>query len=307
MDAQLFIYTRGYLTENDYKLMYYPSEDFCSEKVRKFFRNQAKGAINTEKYPGFLDEPRWLFSRYKGMVLWGMAILNKKLCPENPMKGTDYTGREVRGFFGMVVKDGSFDGLPFDINYFKKLYLEYVIPSWSLSKESFRHGGVFTPQDFSAYEMITAKSELSSLLNSEFESTFILSNSISNREYLSAVLSTNKDISLITNLHAREHAFDHSFYYCNATVVGVQTSVKKIYTNVNHTDDNESGLENRPVYVEPEQPKKVLRLRVIRAIIVVSFIILVAMLTKRCKNSLSGEQIMTEQLEPMDSLKKQQK
>ena len=307
MDAQYFIYTRGYLTENDYKLMYYPSDDFCGEDIRKFFRNQAKGAINTEKYYGSLENPRWLFSRYKGMILWGMAIMNKMLCSDSSSDSTDNTGREVRGFFGMIVKDGTYETLPFDINYFKRMYTELVIPYWSSTRDTFRHGGISVSQDFSDFETITSTSELSSLLNSDLERTVILDDSYSDKEYFCSAIGTDKDISLITNLYEREHAFDHSFYYCNAKVAGVHQREEKIYpVSLNsHKVDHKKDIivEDNTDLTKVEQPKKELRPRVIRTILVVAFIVLTAMLVKKCKNSLSGEQTMKEQIELTGSMK----
>ena len=68
--------------------------------------------------------------------------MNNVLSDENT---EDYTGRGVRGFFGMLLKDGTFEALPLGIQYFKTIYKTLVAPLWFASKEDFKKKGIAVP------------------------------------------------------------------------------------------------------------------------------------------------------------------
>lgn len=276
--------------ENDYKLMYSPSDDFCNDEVRKYFRNQAKGAINIEQYNGSLLEPRWLYSQYKGMVLWGMAIMNKMLSSNNTQ---DYTGRDVRGFFGIVFKKGAVQYLPKGIDFFKQLYEMKVSPFWNSGKEEFRHKGVELDLVLPDRDLLSPYENRGLSINTDRDSTVILGDEKTDFEYISAAMAINCDVSIITGLVDKAHAFDHQYNFFNAIVLG------------NHSRDicNHTRPYTVPVNVqtqigaseEPEiqkRSKKALRPRYIRGMALALLIILVGMCVRVCKqstNSTSGE------------------
>jgi len=138
MKAQYFIYTRN--SENDYKLVFSPSDDFCSPERRKFFLMQARGSINIDIYPSDLKTPRWLFSRQGNLTLFGVGLMNSALSAEC---NTDYTGTPVRGFFGILLDNTSIECIPFDLDFLKKsmpntLYLYGMLLETNLRRKA--HG-----------------------------------------------------------------------------------------------------------------------------------------------------------------------
>ena len=77
--------------------------------------------------------PIWVLYKTTDVVVWGVCCWNKDLSPQQC--NTDEKGRNVRGFFSVVLSDFSvFDlRIPYDISYFEKLYEEEVCPHWFCS------------------------------------------------------------------------------------------------------------------------------------------------------------------------------
>ena len=285
MTAQFFIYTRGYSVENDYKLMYSPSSDFCPDDVRQYFRQQVRGAINIETYEGDLSSPRWLFSRYQGFVLWGIAIMNNVLSDENT---EDYTGRGVRGFFGMLLKDGTFEALPLGIQYFKTIYKTLVAPLWFASKEDFKKKGIAVPDLGEHEEVITANDTLSASINTNTEKTIIWGEEHSFNDLLGAAMFVNNNVSIISGLNEAAHAYDHSYYYMNAFVRGIHTTEEKKYKIPTETVQHQKKeTDSKGVTIIPEMPKKDYRLKnsLLRAIVIIMTIAVVSMCIRGIKKS----------------------
>lgn len=296
MDAQYFIYTRGYLAENDYKLMFSPSEDFCPNEIRQFFRQQVRGAINVETYEGTLMTPRWLFSRYHGMVLWGMAVMNSIIGDNNT---DDYTGRGVRGFFGMVIKDGSFQDLPFGMEYFKKVYDSLVAPRWMFGKEDFRQNGIPVDNDFGA-EVITPHETSSICINTNPKRTVIWGNGHSEIEYLEAAAASRGDTSFITGLSDVAHAYDQNYHYLNALVQGVIVNEDKSFVPpiiVEPKDRDVIKIETQDASKKAFCPKTTL-MRVIGLVVMLVIVGMCIRGGKKSKHSMSsGEKTKVEHSE----------
>lgn len=297
MNAQYFIYTRGHSTENDYKLMFSPSEDFCSKETIQFFRQQVRGAINIETYEGTLMSPRWLFSRYHGMELWGMAIMNSVIGDENT---DDYTGRGVRGFFGMVMKEGALNELPIGLDFFRKMYKDLVAPRWFNSKEEFKQIGISVDIPFGP-EVIRPQDYSSIGINIDPERTVILGNDHSDIEYLNAAFATNSDTSIIIGLSESAHAYDHNYHYMNARVLSISEKEEKRYAIV--PPQTEVTSKKSTLIRVPDEPKKAFRPKknMSRLIILLVLLAIVGMCikgTKKSKHSTSsGEKTIMEQSE----------
>lgn len=244
MEAQYFVYTRGFDIANDYKLMFSPSVDFCPDEVRKHFLKQARGVINIEQYQGSLDSPRWLFSRFHGYSLWGMGIMNSKLCET---ANIDYTGRAVRGFFGFVIKNNTFTELPFDISFWKKFYLTHVSPLWEVSKENFKQKGIFVEVAFEHYHCIRPNI-IEHQLNIQLNKTVIWAN-LQEKDMFSTAMAITSDISCVSGLSERAHAYNHDYCYFNAIVDGITETESRIYSG--NEEDDASDL-----ITTDEKPKK---------------------------------------------------
>lgn len=296
MNAQYFIYTRGHLAENDYTLMFAPSKDFCPNEIRQYFRQQVRGAINIEMYEGTLMTPRWLFSRHNGFILWGMAVMNSVISDEN---STDYTGRGVRGFFGMILKDEPIDRLPISLDFFRRVYGNLVSPRWFNGKEDFKQFGIAVHEDLGT-EWIEPQKVDSIAINCNPERTVIWGEEHSEIEYLSAVLATNDDTSFITGLSEKAHAYNHEYLFMNALVQGVSNYEEKKYSLTNDVviiNNHGNGKGGGRGIV----PKKVSRpkMQLIRIIVVLLMVAIVGTCIKGAKKSKhstsSGEKTKVEQ------------
>lgn len=131
MKAQYFIYTRN--RKVDYKAILSPSEEFCPKETRKKFLQDIRGLIDIETYDDPLDTPRWLYSCFNGFVLFGLGVMNSNLSDEY---NTDFTGRPVRGFFGIVMKYTTESTiLPMDINFYRHIYKKEIEPIWEFDND----------------------------------------------------------------------------------------------------------------------------------------------------------------------------
>ncbi|WP_303207764.1 hypothetical protein [Bacteroides oleiciplenus] len=295
MKAQYFIYTRN--SENDYKLVFSPSDDFCPPETRKFFLMQARGSINIDTYPSNLDNPRWLFSRQGNLTLFGTGLMNSALSAEC---NTDYTGTPVRGFFGILFDNTSINCIPFDIEFFKEIYAKHIVPLWNTSKDEFKKKGVDIDIEFERFNTIEA-TNFNLPLNTNNYKSVILGNSVKENELMAEAMATINDVSVITALDDKLHAYDSKYRYMNAIVIGVDIREERI-----HKRETEVISEG-PVIVQPknpDKPKKALRLKLIIAIGIIATIVIIIILmngktatTPILKNSNSGDSIRESQIQ----------
>ena len=82
-----------------------------------------------------LKTPKWILYKDYNFLVWGLCCENRLLA-SNPQK-TTHKNRPVRGFFAIVISDftGEDLRLPFDINYFRELYLNEVEKYWSQKEQ----------------------------------------------------------------------------------------------------------------------------------------------------------------------------
>ena len=320
MEAQFFVYTRAYITENDYKLMFSPSNEFCPDEARKFFLQQARGLVNVEEFSveqyDTLKSPRWMFSRYNGYTLWGVGIMNSELSSEsidNDFK--DCVGRPVRGFFGMVLKNDSFSELPFDLSYWKKFYAKYVSPLWMVGKEEFKQKGIAVEESFEQYHCIRPNDESNIQLNVHPNKTIIWGH-VSEDEMFATALALKEDVSCVSGLGEISHAYNHKYNYHNAIVDGVTETQSRVYSENKVEKQGEEMTGKREKAKEEEKmikPKKALRpksMLILGCIVII--VLMIALCTKKIRKQehpTSGEKDMnqTELVLPsstLDSVKK---
>ena len=82
-----------------------------------------------------LKTPKWILYKDYNFLVWGLCCENRLLA-SNPQE-TTHKNRPVRGFFAIVISDfiGEDLRLPFDINYFRELYLNEVEKYWSQKEQ----------------------------------------------------------------------------------------------------------------------------------------------------------------------------
>ena len=249
MNAQLFVYTR---TKNvDYQVLISPTEDLCPKSTRKHFLSQARGTINVELYDDPFTEPRWLLSRKGNLLLWGIGIQNKDL---NEDFYKDFTGRPVRGFFGIVLNLSEQEAaLPFDLSFFRKIYLTYIVPIWDVEFDALKKSSVGFDFDITTFNCIR-KESAPVKLNHDIDKTLILGKVDLNDTFATALSSCN-DISVVSGFSSKSHAFAHEYLYTNAVVIGIEEPETK-----NH---KKTIPPVQPPIYPPAEPKKALRLKLI--------------------------------------------
>ena len=82
-----------------------------------------------------LKTPKWILYKDYNFLVWGLCCENRLLA-SNPQE-TTHKNRPVRGFFAIVISDFIEEDLklPFDINYFRELYLNEVEKYWSQKEQ----------------------------------------------------------------------------------------------------------------------------------------------------------------------------
>jgi len=292
MNAQYFVYTRGFKIENDYKLVFSPSDDFCSPEIRKYFRDQVRGVINIEEYENNLNvTPRWFLSKKDGYTLWGVGTLNKMLSDSN---NADYQGRPVRGFFGILIKDATPLCLPYDLSFFKEFYKNHLFDLWYESQTEFKKKGIGVTENIDKYTVISSmKNEYT--INTDSEKTVIWTDSTAPEDLFSAALPINDNFSCVCGLAAKEHAYKHEYLFNNAIVEGIKNTEEKSYKMKVIT--TVQGKNQKDV-IEPVIPKKDYRLKLIltiAAVAIISTIVIRSCQSNQTnhKPSISGDSVQT--------------
>lgn len=122
MKIQYYCYTR--ISELDY--CDFISPDLPLNKI-DYIRKRILSITNSSSLS---DVPKWILIKWDNVVVWGCSCWNQMLA-QSDFK--DSFGRPVYGFFSMVISEfnRSDTKLPFDIEYFKKVYSKEVEPYWN--------------------------------------------------------------------------------------------------------------------------------------------------------------------------------
>lgn len=295
MKSQYFAYTRN--LKVDYKTIIAPSDDFCSKDTRKHFLNQIRGLINVEQYDDPLDEPRWLFSRVGGIVLFGIGVNNATL---NKECYKDYAGRPVRGFFGIVIDATDEDIiLPYDIAFFQQFYSTHILPLWEKDRDDFVKHSVEVISDLSGFHCV-CKTGMEIRLNFSQDKSVILGN-VGIEDCLSSALSATENTSIAIGFSNKNHAFAPEYMYLNSIVIGVPNREEKTYQRAKEEEKSETGSVN--LDVERELPKKAFGPKVIMISVIVLILLMLWVVIRKSRNIPSGQEIQKkENLMISDSL-----
>ena len=295
MKAQYFIYTRN--LHNDYKLVYAPSDDFCSPEIRRIFLKQARGVINIETYITPLTTPRWLFVRVGNRTLFGVGTQNSTLSNIN---NSDYTGTPVRGFFGFVFDNQSEIEIPYDLDFFRQVYDICISPLWNCQKEEFKKKGVSVNLNLDKFTLLEKHG--SAFLNVDSTKCVIWGNLHTEKSLLEAVLMATSDTSAVTNLGEKQHAFDAEYRFLNALVSDIDEKEERVFKTESNMANNPLN-NNRPrtdrVLAAEEstvRPKKDYRPKIMMLIGIIAIVLIVIAMcsrgTQTSKHTTSGEKAM---------------
>ncbi len=218
---QYVVYSVGFAAEHDYSFVV--SCDFLPENVWVRFKEQITGTVRTENISDSFNNPRWLFSRFNGYSLWGMATNNFRVASDEKY-AKDYVGRgghQLRVFIGIVC-EGDFQFLPSDLNFFKKAYEELIEPNWLLKGDdpNYYQVGKDVSDAFGNFEAIYPQKYAE--LNNDNSKVRFLGNQISIFEYMASALANEGDISclgMIKNGH-KNFASREEYHFNNVVVEG---------------------------------------------------------------------------------------
>lgn len=125
MKIEHYSYTRG--AEMDYGLFSVPSNltksqiDLVETKLMSILGDDVERDLKT---------PKWILYKDHSFLVWGLCCENRFIASD--LQKTKHKNRPIRGFFAIVISDfkGEVLRLPFDINYFRELYLTEVETYW---------------------------------------------------------------------------------------------------------------------------------------------------------------------------------
>lgn len=286
---QLIIYTRN--RDVDYRMVITPDENMCPSDTRKYFRKLIRGAIDVDTYDDPLTEPRWLYARKGNVILFGVATMLEQF---NTECFTDFTGRNVRGFYGIIF-DATTDSisLPYDLSFFEALNKKFIEPYWNDSKDDLVRKSIEI--DFSEYDVeYISVSEVHLQLNTDNHTCLILGD-VNIKDALQSAISYKNNISLITGFNTKQHAFatEADYNYMNAIVKGVHE--RETQQNKEKSVDPQFDTPIVPPPIPP-RPKKVYRPKIILTLLIVITVLITILLLKNCitiptsqNSSTSGE------------------
>lgn len=129
MKVQYFCYTRNRNTQIDYGDFLLPSNLTSSQL--KFIRDKVSSVLSDNNVK--FSTPKWLLIKFDNVIVWGCCCWNHLL---NESFFKDHKGRPVYGFFSIVISEYTKDciKIPYDIEYFKQLYADRIVPYWDSYK-----------------------------------------------------------------------------------------------------------------------------------------------------------------------------
>lgn len=279
MKAQYFIYTRN--RDIDYKTILSPSEEFCPKNTRKKFLKEIRGLIDVETYDDPLDTPRWLYSCSNGLILFGVGIMNSEL---SDVCNRDFTGRPIRGFFGIVIQYSPVSTiLPMDLNFFKLVYKKHIEPIWDCDKDHFPNPVANLDIDIQDGISVMHSTNADVALNYQKDRCVILGD-VNIEDVFSIALTSSRDITIVTGFNNKRHAFtiDSEYQFMNAIVNGVYEREERL---CNEEEEQSIATNHEPISQNTHlPPKKDYRLKLfIGIILLLTFFLL--LMNKSCQKN----------------------
>lgn len=126
MKVEHYSFTRG--AEKDYGVFFSPNN--IAKSQLEIVRRKLMSILGDDVERN-LKTPKWILYKDYNFLVWGLCCENCLLSSNN--KVTTHKNRPIRGFFAIVISDFINEDLklPFDINYFRELYLKEVETYWN--------------------------------------------------------------------------------------------------------------------------------------------------------------------------------
>ena len=213
MKIQHYCYTRG--VEIDYCNFSYPDNlsNADLERVRMKVLSIVGDGVEKD-----LSIPKWILVKTQDYIVWGVCCANEIVATN---KYLDHKSRPIRGFFSVVISDYDYKmiSLPYDLNYFRKLYLSEVEAYWNQWEQHQNKTDGFLPGNFNYVG--ASRNDYVSLLNTdEFQC-----NSLGelDKEGVIAAALTLDEVSLLIDNDTIEQATDKHGAFMNCLSASVKS------------------------------------------------------------------------------------
>lgn len=122
MKIQHYCYTRAKFL--DYCVFSRPTnlDQFAIKEIK------SKALSVTDSIESKLSTPKWILIKTPEYVVWGICCLNRILSEEY---NCDYSGTPISGMFAVVISEYDNIQLPYDVEYFRRLYELEVSKFWT--------------------------------------------------------------------------------------------------------------------------------------------------------------------------------
>ena len=187
MKIQHYCYTRAKFL--DYCVFSRPSN--LDQSAIKEIKSKVLSV--TDSIDSKLSTPKWILIKTPEYVVWGVCCLNRILSNEF---NCDYSGTPVSGMFAVVMSEYDDIQLPYDIEYFRRLYELEVSKYWTRKEAHICQVDGFIPGEFNFIQAI--QSSKVSIINTEPFKCFSLE-ATNKEEIISAALTLDNVSLLIDN------------------------------------------------------------------------------------------------------------
>lgn len=187
MKIQHYCYTRAKFL--DYCVFSRPSN--LDQSAIKEIKSKVLSVTDT--IDSKLSTPKWILIKTPEYVVWGVCCLNRILSNEY---NCDYSGTPVSGMFAVVMSEYDDIQLPYDIEYFRRLYELEVSKYWTRKEAHICQVDGFIPGEFNFIQAI--QSSKVSIINTEPFKCFSLE-ATNKEEIISAALTLDNVSLLIDN------------------------------------------------------------------------------------------------------------
>jgi len=243
MEQQLFIFTRT--LKVDYGILVSPTTDFCPINLKKFFKEQVRGLLNTDEYTPDFTTPRWLLTKVGNYTLWGMGCWNEV---HGSQCVADEAGRHhLRNFVGILYK-GEVREIPFDPAFFSSEFNRVIAPIWNVSRMELKVATGVKPENYNG--RMTLNGAVAPGLNL-MPSRSYTHDASKAPQLFAAALVTKADISVATGILDIGLAFDDRYQFMNVCVKDVPSG--RIHQFKKATIIPESKKEEKLVPSSPMQ------------------------------------------------------
>ena len=187
MKIQHYCYTRAKFL--DYCVFSRPSN--LNQSAIKEIKSKVLSV--TDSIESKLSTPKWILIKTPEYVVWGVCCLNRILSEEY---NCDYSGTPISGMFAVVISEYDNIQLPYDVEYFRRLYELEVSKFWTRKEAHICQVDEFIPGNFNFIRAI--QNSNASIINTDPFKCLSLG-TINKEDIISAALTLDNVSLLIDN------------------------------------------------------------------------------------------------------------